>query len=114
MVGQSQMPVSPQESWLWRPATCWDNYPNQVSGCLEAGGRIEVIRVPVATGRRAKPGHDTIIPPQVPSLFLTQNREGWAGVRIRTRPATKPPPLVTSRDGELTPCLLIGVLVLGE
>lgn len=31
-----QMPVSLQESWLWRPAMCWDNYPNQVSG---GGGR---------------------------------------------------------------------------
>lgn len=35
-----QMCVFSQESWLWRPAMCWDNYPNQVSdrGCLELEG----------------------------------------------------------------------------
>lgn len=44
--GQPQTPVSLQESWLWTPVRCWDNYPDQVSGGRgsKARGRVGVVR----------------------------------------------------------------------
>uniref|UniRef100_A0A3Q2H928 sphingosine N-acyltransferase n=1 Tax=Equus caballus TaxID=9796 RepID=A0A3Q2H928_HORSE len=58
------------ESWLWTPAMCWDNYPNQF--CLHWNGQGPGLR------------------------------------KLGAEAATKPLPLITSRDGELTPLPSLG------
>lgn len=68
----------------------------------------------MATGKSAKAGHHTIIPPPNPTLFFGSRVE-WRGARsqdtLEAGAATKPLPLITSKDGELMPSSLIGIHV---
>lgn len=57
-------------------------------GCLEAGGKISMVRVPMVTGRRAKAGHPTIIPLS-PTLFFGSLVE-WRGARSQDTQSRKP------------------------
>lgn len=73
---------------------------------------IGVVRVPVATGSRAKPGHDIVIPSKSCSVSTSlRNGEGPGVSKLRVGTATTSLPLTTSRDGELTPYLLIRIQV---
>lgn len=72
-----------------------------------------MVRVHMAKGSRARPGHNTVIPSKSCCLFQPplENGEGPGVRKFGAGADTKPLPLITPWDRELTPYWLTGIPV---